>query len=407
MNTLHRLAIVAPNDETREQMKAALNEIELVWLEAECSRYESFCSVVKENRPDVCIVSLDSDFEKAVALIRELRLAAPHCQVLAVSSSSDGQRILQAIRAGAKEFLSLPIDVDELESALRLISNQGDDESERRRATTICVAGASGGAGATSIAVNVASILASDPSKSVVLVDLDLSLGDADVFLDAMPDYTLVDVAQNISRLDFDLLRRSLTKLNNGLCLLSRPVDLADIELVDEETVRRVLGLLRASFSHVVVDLSKSYSAVDMVALRSCDQALLVTQLDLPCLRNVVRLLQSLRHEEEIIDKLKVVVNRVGLENAPIRLKKAQEIIGTDIFWQIPNDYRLMVEVCNNGVPLIEQAPKAPVTQALIAMTRAVCGEEASPDAKPAPSEPASPKFSKLLNIWTASAPAR
>ena len=64
-------------------------------------------------------------------------------------------------------------------------------------------------------------------------------------------------------------------------------------------------------------------------------------------------------------DKVKIVVNRVGLDAAQISLKKAQETIGREIFWQLPNDYRTMVEVRNNGVPLIEQAPKAAITQSI------------------------------------------
>ena len=72
----------------------------------------------------------------------------------------------------------------------------------------------------------------------------------------------------------------------------------------------------------------------------------------------------------EIKDKIKIVVNRVGLDNGQISLKKAQETIGREIYWQLPNDYRVMVEVRNNGVPLIEQAPRAAITQAMVALAK-------------------------------------
>ena len=115
--------------------------------------------------------------------------------------------------------------------------------------------------------------------------------------------------------------------------------------------------MLKATFTHVILDLSKSYSPVDMVAIEAANHVLLVTQLDLPCLRNVVRLMMSFSAMEAVKDKVKIVVNRVGLDNQ-ISLKKAKETMGREIFWQLPNDYRVMVEVRNNGVPLIEQAPK-------------------------------------------------
>ena len=91
-----------------------------------------------------------------------------------------------------------------------------------------------------------------------------------------------------------------------------------------------------------------------MVALQAANDVILVSQLDLPCLRNVVRLMMSFEEVEGLKDKVKIVINRAGLETGQISLKKAQETMGREIFWQIPNDYRTMVEVRNNGVPLIE-----------------------------------------------------
>src|SRR6185436_7005764 len=97
------------------------------------------------------------------------------------------------------------------------------------------------------------------PKKSAALIDLDLCLGDADVFLDAIPDFTLVDVAQNVSRLDFSLLKRSLTKHSSGLYLLPRPVQMEDMALITPDDLQRVIGLMKATFSHLVIDLSKGY----------------------------------------------------------------------------------------------------------------------------------------------------
>ena len=83
---------------------------------------------------------------------------------------------------------------------------------------------------------------------------------------------------------------------------------------------------------------------------------LLPTQFDLPCLRNVVRLMMSFGNMEGLAEKVKILVNRVGLENGQITLKKAEETIGKEIFWQFPNDYRTMIDARNNGVPLIDSA---------------------------------------------------
>jgi pilus assembly protein CpaE len=378
MSNVLRLAVVDPNDDTREGLKNMLLGMDMIWLEAESSRYEFFVDIVGQTDPDIGVVAMDADPEKALQLLTNLREAAPECSLLVVSSSSDGQLILRAMRAGAKEFLTHPVGIEELVSALDRIGNQhaGKGDGKARSCQVLAVAGATGGVGSTSLAVNLGCVLSSHERNSVALVDLDLSLGDADVFLDTIPDYTLVDVAQNISRLDFTLLKRSMTKHASGLYLLPRPVQLQDTSLITPDALQRVFGLLKATFSHVIIDLSKSYSRLDMAALEAAHHVLLVTQLDLPCLRNVVRLMMSFEDVDGLKDKVRIVVNRVGLDNGQISLKKAQETIGRDIYWQLPNDYRVMVEMRNNGVPLIEQSPRAGITQSIVTLSESLAGAE-------------------------------
>lgn len=365
MSSVLRLAIVDPNDATRESLKATLLGLDTVWLEAESSRYEFFMDVVGQTNPDVGFVAMDTNPERALELVAELRETAPQCSVLVSCSSTEGNLILRAMRSGVREFLPHPLDPQDLATALDRIRRHqdGDSGGKSRGCQVIALAGATGGVGTTSIAVNLGCALAADEQNSVVLVDLDLCLGDADVFLDTIPEYTISDVAQNISRLDFTLLRRSLTKHSSGLYLLPRPVELEEARLISPDDIQRVIGLLKATFSHMIIDTSKSFSKLDLMAMEMADHLLLVTQLDLPCLRNVVRLLMSFESMGDLKEKTKIIVNRVGRETGQISFKKAQETIGTDVFWQVPNDYRVMVEVRNNGVPLIEHAPRAAITQ--------------------------------------------
>ena len=110
-----------------------------------------------------------------------------------------------------------------------------------------------------------------------------------------------------------------------------------------------------------------------MVALEMANHVLLVTQLDLPCLRNVVRLMMSFGADGSAQGQGQDRRQSRRTRQRHISLKKAQETIGREIFWQLPNDYRTMVEVRNNGVPLIEQAPKAAITQAIVATGRRPC----------------------------------
>src|SRR5215475_6022747 len=276
MSNVLRLAIVDPSDSARESLKTILLGLDMVWLEAECSRYEFFADVVAQTHPDIGVVALDADPDKALKLVEQLGMSSPQCSILVVSGSTDGSLILRAMRAGAKEFLPKPLKIEDLVGALGRLSERqfGKGEGKVRGSQVIAVCGATGGVGTTSLSVNLGCALAATPSNSVCLVDLDLSLGDADVFLDTIPDYSLVDVAQNVSRLDYTLLKRSLTKHSSGLFLLPRPVQMEDMALITVDDLQRVIGLLKATFSHLVLDLSKGYTPLDMLALQMANHVL-------------------------------------------------------------------------------------------------------------------------------------
>src|SRR5947209_1029070 len=334
MRDVQRIAIVDPSDITREELRNVLLGMEAVWLEAECSRYEFFFDVIQQSQPDVVVISLDSDQNKALTLIGQLSSEAPDMPILAISARGDGQAILQALRSGAREFLTAPVVLEELLKALQRLQRgraNGEGRAEgspqaKAESLVIAVLGSRGGVGCTSLAVNLGATLAQDPNQTAALIDLDQALGDADVALDLMADYTLADVALNIDRLDMTFLRRSLCKHSSGLSLLPHPVQMEDATLIREDHLQRVIGLLRASYTHLILDLSKSFSPNDVTALRMADVILLVAQLELSSLRNVVRMLLMLGADEQLAPKVQVVLNRVGSE-CDISLKKAEETI--------------------------------------------------------------------------------
>src|SRR5207302_8345651 len=282
--------------------------------------------------------------------------------------------------AGAKEFLTQPVVLEELLKALqrlrrtRTSAEGGGGGSPKVQSMVIAVAGSRGGVGCTSVAVNIGATLAADPAHSVALIDLDLALGDADVALDLMADHTLADVALNIDRLDMTFLKRSLSRHASGLSLLPHPVQMEDASLIREDHLQRVINLLRASYTHLILDLSKSYSTTDQTALQMADVILLVAQLELSSLRNVVRMLMTLDQNPALAGKVQVVLNRVG-SDADISLKKAEETIGKPIFWQIPNEARPVQEARNQGVPLLQHAPRCKVQQAIIGLAEQLTGK--------------------------------
>ncbi|MEO6809181.1 MAG: AAA family ATPase [Isosphaeraceae bacterium] len=368
MKGMIRVILVDPNEESRQTLERMLGGMDSVWLVGACPSYAAAAKAVDEMAPDLTLVVLDTDAEQAVGLIQELLRARPDSAVLPASRPCRPDLILRLMRAGAREFLMMPTGPDELLATIdRLVPADAEGtESVRRGARVIAVTGAAGGVGSTTIAVNLATILAKQPEQSVVLVDFDLVLGSVDACLDIIPDRTLLDVAQSVDRLDLTLLKRSMTRHSSGLYVLPRPVALEDAAKVDPEALKRVIGLLKAAFSVVIIDTSKGLQASDLVAFEMADTILMVVQLDLTCLRNTTRLLNLFRQFDGLIDRVKVVVNRAGSREYEISLKKAEETLNLKALWQIADAPRDFASARSRGVSLEVQAPGGKAHRALL-----------------------------------------
>jgi pilus assembly protein CpaE len=383
-----RIAIVDPVDKTRDPLRALLLGVDFVFLEAESNRYEFFADVIREAPPDLLVVSLDADKGKALLLVGQLVHEFPQTPVLVISE--DHQAILQSLQRGAKFFLTRPVGLEELLVCLRKVQDvvPGSDETAdpsvvatgSRPCKVITVLGSRGGVGCTTLAVNIACNLASDPANTVALVDLDLALGDCDVALDVMPDHTLADLAMNIEKLDLNYMRRSLLRHEpTNLSLLAHPLQMADATVIQPAHVERVLKLLRINHTHLVLDLSKGMTPTDLAALDLSDLILLVAQLELSSLRNVVRMIMTLGSQEGFDEKVKVVMNRVGAEytEGEIGLKRAEATIGRPIFWQVPNDAKGVLPARAAGEPLRIHAPKSRAQQSLMALAETLADKPA------------------------------
>jgi pilus assembly protein CpaE len=391
---MQRVAIVDPTESTRESLRTLLLGVDFVWLEAECARYEYFHDVIQTSMPDLAIVALDGDKHKALNMIGQISAENPKLPILTISH--DHQALLMSLQKGAKYFLTHPVTLEDMLAALRrALGEAGGTMSEptlagsgRHSGTSsiIAVIGSRGGVGTTTLAVNLAATLAADPASAAALVDLDLALGDADIALEVSghENISIADLARNIERLDMNFLRRAMAKHDgSGLAVLRHPLELAEVGLIHEGHVERVLNLLKISYTHLVVDLSKSLLPTDLLALRMADAILLVAQLELSSLRNVVRLVHALGGEENLADKIRVVVNRFGSDTVEegISLKKAEEVIGKPIFWQVPNDPKAVIAARVAGQPLVKHAPKSRVQQSIAGLAQALYGKPvAGPD---------------------------
>ncbi|RUL86722.1 AAA family ATPase [Tautonia sociabilis] len=391
MNNARRLLLVDPDPASRAAVQAALAGLGVARVERTCPSYDEVARAL-DSSIDLVVIVLDTDTDRACGAIRQVATSVPRIPVLPASRSRDGETILKALRAGATEFLPLPVDPAEARAAVeRLLPDELPAAGGNGKLLTIV--GSSGGVGCTTLAVNLACALAHAPGASVALVDLDLLLGCVDTLLDVMPELTLADVTTEIDRYDETLLHRVLARHDSGVHILSAPTAMEDAARVEPEALRRLFELLLRAFRFVVVDASKGFQATDFVALELSDTILLVTQLDVCGLRNGARLMQVFRQVDGLSERVKVVVNRVGSDLTSIGLKKAEETLGAPIGWQIPNVTDVVGAARTKGVPLELEAPKHRVTRAIqeIARSFAPLGVERS----------AKPIFGKFAAMFT------
>lgn len=377
MKGMIRVVLVDPLAESRLSLRELLGGINGIWVAECCSSYEEGERATAEHMPDLTLVVLDADPEKGISLIQKVSRARPDAVVLPASKPKGSDTILKAIRAGAREYLLLPVELDDLLGAIDRLIGTGDDtaSASRRAGKVVAVTGAIGGVGCTSLAVNLGVALAEQADHSVVLADFDMLFGCVDTCLDMIPDRTLLDVAQHVDRLDLPLLKRSLTRHASGLFVLPHPIAMEDVGKIEPDSLRRVVSLLKAGFQTIVVDTSKSLQAFDFVAFELADTILVVVQLELICLRNTARLLHLFRQFDGVAEKVRVVVNRVGSLTAEIGVKKAAETLDMPISWEIPNAFKNFSGARARGVPLAVEAPNGRPHRAIQEIARALSPE--------------------------------
>ena len=320
-------------------------------------------------RPDLLFVVLRPDPEHALATLAKLPVQEP-TRVLVIGPASDSKLVLRALRGGADDY----VDEQELEGELTpaLARYRAGMATQVEAGRLIVVLAPSGGSGSSTLAVNVATVLAKE-HKQVALVDMKLEAGDLAALLDLKPTYSLADLCQNAARLDRVLFERSLTRHSSGVHLLAPPDRLADVIHVRPEGVRQVLALARAMFPYVVVDLDHTFRDDQTKVLHQADVILVVLRLDFASLRNTRRTLDHLEQMGIPRDRLRLVVNRHG-QPKEVPAAKAEEALGVKISHFVPDDPKTVNRANNNGVPMVLESPSAKVSKSLAKLATSVNG---------------------------------
>lgn len=368
-----KVILVDPNARSRQVLQRHLEELKDFDLVEICNAYHAAVKRIAALTPDMVIVAADDDAEQALSLIETVSRSCPGV-VLVPAGTEDATMILRTMRAGASEFLPMPVTKVELQEMVRRVrpGRAPDGSAGPRGPQVIAVTGAAGGVGCTTLAVNLATTLSKLTRRDTVLADFDLLLGSLEECLAVIPDNSLEVVVRNIDEMDPVLLKRWLPRHACGLYMLPHPVNMEESARLDPDALHRVLSLLKETFTTVVIDTSKGLQTTDFLAFEAADVILVVIQLNLNCTRNTVRLLQYLGQFEGLAEKVKVVVNRLNSPLSEISLKKAAELLKTPVDWHIPNATKLFRPARTQGIPIdeVEGGAGSKAHEALLAIAQ-------------------------------------
>jgi pilus assembly protein CpaE len=332
------------------------------------------------RRSDLLILEVGDDVEKEIQVISSLAASNLAGEIFLTSRKPEPTLLVRAMQLGTREFFTQPLEEKAVAEALERFKGRVEASGTRRPVKLgriVNVVGSKGGVGTTTLAVNLAVSSAENKGAgSVALLDMNMAFGEVPLFLGIKPGYTWGQVAKNISRLDSTFLLSTTFKHDSGVHVLPSPGSLNGHSAPTPEVIQRVLALMKNTFHFIVIDGGQSFDATSLKTAPICDSILLVSQLNLPCLSNTKNLLKALSDAGiGSGDRVKLVINR-HLRGADMSVKEAEQIIGKEVFWVVPNDYKTTMSAINQGKALREISNKAAVTKSVEDLALALLGQE-------------------------------
>lgn len=407
-----QLLIVDDVAETRENLRKLLsfaNDIEVVGAAA--SGPEGI-ELAKQFHPDIILMDINMPGMDGITATEAILQAVPTTQVVVLSVQGESDYLRRAMLAGARDFLTKPPSGDELMSTIRKVYETGRKRAavmpplqptgptavsgEGRRpgqqGDIIAVFSPKGGAGCTTVAVNLAIALQqmTGTTQKIALMDVNLQFGDVGVMLNLSANRSIADMASQPEDMDADMLSSVMTPHGSGVKVLLAPPHPEAAEgllastPMDEgiggtPTLKMILGLMRQEFDIVVADM---WSWVDDVALTILDAAsviVLVTVPEIPAIKNARLFLEVAGKLNYPPEQIALVANNVDRRTG-IRVEQIEQAL-LPVVAQIPLDEATALAAANRGVPFIMRDQSKPICQSITqlaehVLTRIQQGEE-------------------------------
>ena len=325
----------------------------------------------KQDAPQLVIVNLDPASHETLKRIENMPRQYPAVSFFVMSQTMDAGLLMEAMHHGMKEFIPLPIPQDKFAAAIERV---GAVHGMGKRARVLSFVPTIGGCGSTSVACNVAAVLARQ--GKTVLVDLDLMRGGVANYFDIRPRYTIADVMESTATVDRQLLDNAITvHAASNLSILARPEMPEDTQRVNQPGLHRLLGLLSRMFDYVVIDSMMSIAPLYHTVLQASDVTSIVMQLNVPSCKNAERYVAALRRMGCESSKIKLLANRYVKKGWDIEPDEVERALGLRLAWMVPNDFKAAIAAINFGEPVCLRTPRSEMSTSLVGLAESLNGK--------------------------------
>jgi pilus assembly protein CpaE len=317
---------------------------------------------IANSHPAILLVELDpANAQDMGAMERVMHQRAPGLPVIIISDKLSETSARDFMRLNVSDWCPKQAVESDLLPACERALQSSQAQTSASEASCYAFVPAAGGIGNTTLAIQSAFLLArkSKQFQSTCLIALDFQTGSIADYLDLTPNLQLEEIASQPERLDEHLMEVMLSRHETGIAVLAAENSLRDYNGIDADLITRMLDMVSAKFDNVVIDMPRVWLPWSSDVLEGCDKAFVVTDMTVPGLRAASRLIDAIDEKCDGEIDTSVLVNRcrtrlIGGGINSLRRSDAEDMLGTRLGGFVFEDYRLVREAIDRGVPLYE-----------------------------------------------------
>ena len=339
---------------TSEVIKLFAGEFDNLEVCQENDYSEAYKKIANYQGKSILFADLSTYKQEKLDFILKVTKECSNCKVLALSDNPSVDLIIEIMRAGAKEFVPIPIIKSEFFESVNKLLSEFNETKKTNNCKIISVFSNKGGIGKTSLATNLALELSKITKENIALIDLNFQMGDITTFLDLKPSFNISYMLENLDKINETFLLSTLERYKKtSLYVLADPPYFKQADNIQPRQITKLFNTLKETFSYIIVDAEASFEGKNIAALDNSDLVLLVSVANLPALRNTQRCLELFEKLGYDKEKVKIIINRY-MENDEIKEADVEKVLSKKIYWKIPNNYFAIMTAINKGIPVSE-----------------------------------------------------